>query len=47
MVDRALTILQDSAKLERMRRAAAEHALEFSADRVVPRYEELYNEVLK
>jgi hypothetical protein len=30
-----------------MRRAAAEHALGFSADRVVPAYEELYEEVLE
>jgi len=46
MSERALRILEDPATLQRMRRAAAEHALQFSADRVVPRYEELYNEVL-
>ena len=46
MSERALRILTDSALYERMRRAAAAHALEFSADRVVPRYEKLYEEVL-
>jgi len=29
-----------------LKHAAAAHALEFSADRVVPRYEQLYEEVL-
>jgi len=29
-----------------MRRSAVQRALEFSADRVVPRYEHLYEEVL-
>jgi L-malate glycosyltransferase len=46
MADRSLRILEEPALLQRMRRAAAEHALEFSADRVVPQYEALYNEVL-
>ncbi|HLQ68381.1 MAG TPA: N-acetyl-alpha-D-glucosaminyl L-malate synthase BshA [Gemmatimonadales bacterium] len=46
MSERALRILTDSALQERMRRAAAERAREFSADRVVPRYERLYEEVL-
>jgi N-acetyl-alpha-D-glucosaminyl L-malate synthase BshA len=46
MAERALRILEDPGTLERMRRAAAEHALQFSADRVVPRYEALYQEVL-
>jgi N-acetyl-alpha-D-glucosaminyl L-malate synthase BshA len=47
MAERALRILKDAAEQERMRRAAAARALEFSADRVVPRYEKLYEEVLK
>ncbi|MGH7522566.1 MAG: N-acetyl-alpha-D-glucosaminyl L-malate synthase BshA [Gemmatimonadales bacterium] len=46
MVERALRVLEDSALHERLRRDAAAHALEFSADRVVPRYEALYEEVL-
>ena len=47
MAERALRVLQDGAALEKMRHAAAEHALGFSADRVVPAYEELYEEVLE
>src|SRR5437016_1451759 len=46
MSERALRILKDSALQERMRRSAVQRALEFSADRVVPRYEHLYEEVL-
>lgn len=46
MVERALRVLGDPAEHERMKRSAATHALEFSADRVVPRYEALYQEVL-
>ena len=46
MANRAMQILEP-ATLERMRRAATEHALEFSTDRVVPQYEALYNEVLQ
>jgi N-acetyl-alpha-D-glucosaminyl L-malate synthase BshA len=46
MAERALHILGDPAEHARMRRCAAEHALSFSADRVVPRYEKLYEEVL-
>jgi len=47
MAERALSVLRDDGALERMRRAAAAHALGFSADRVVPAYEELYEEVLE
>jgi len=47
MAERAMRILEEPAMLQRMRRAAAKLALEFSADRVVPQYEALYNEVLK
>jgi N-acetyl-alpha-D-glucosaminyl L-malate synthase BshA len=47
MVERALRMLEDPAEHERMKRNAAARALEFSADRVVPRYEQLYQEVLR
>src|SRR5437660_6501694 len=46
MTERALAVLQDGATHERMRRAAAARALEFSTERVVPRYEALYQDVL-
>ncbi len=46
MSERALRILNDSALRERMKRSAAQRALEFSANRVVPRYEQVYEEVL-
>jgi glycosyltransferase involved in cell wall biosynthesis len=46
MADRALRLLKDPAMLDQMRRTAAEHSLDFSADRVVPQYEALYQEVL-
>ena len=46
MSERALQVLQDPAEHERLKRNAAARALEFSADRVVPRYEKLYEEVL-
>jgi N-acetyl-alpha-D-glucosaminyl L-malate synthase BshA len=47
MTERAAALLQDRATHERMRRAAAAHALTFSADRIVPRYEQLYQDVLR
>jgi N-acetyl-alpha-D-glucosaminyl L-malate synthase BshA len=46
MAERATRVLKDPALQQRMRRDAAQHALEFSADRVVPRYEKLYEDVL-
>jgi len=46
MAERALHVLENPAEHERLKRAAAARALEFSADRVVPRYEQLYEEVL-
>jgi N-acetyl-alpha-D-glucosaminyl L-malate synthase BshA len=46
MTERALAILRDPAGLARMRAAAAARALEFSTDAVVPRYEQVYREVL-
>src|SRR2546426_9768853 len=39
--------LGDAAPQARMRDAAARRALEFAADRVVPRYEQLYEDVLR
>jgi len=46
MTERAVALLKDAATHERMRRAAAARALEFSAELVVPRYEGLYQDVL-
>ncbi len=46
MAERALRVLTDATEHERLKRNAAARALEFSADRVVPRYEALYQEVL-
>jgi glycosyltransferase involved in cell wall biosynthesis len=46
MAERALRVLQDRAEHERLRRNAAARALEFSADRVVPLYEQVYTAVL-
>src|SRR6267143_5632362 len=46
MTGRAVAVLKDGATHERMCRAAAARALEFSTERVVPRYEALYQDVL-
>ena len=46
MAERALRILDDPAEHERLKQQAASRALEFAADKVVPRYEALYEEVL-
>ena len=46
MTERALAILQDRALHARMRTAAATRALAFSAEKVVPQYEKLYEDVL-
>jgi len=46
MVGRCLELLQDPSRLQRMRALAVIRAAEFSADRVVPQYEALYQEVL-
>ena len=46
MAERAIAILKDAAAHERMKRNAAARALDFSADKIVPRYEKLYEEVL-
>ncbi len=47
LVANGVRILTDGALLERMRAAAARRALEYSADRVVPLYERLYEDVLR
>jgi len=47
MSERALRVLQDSSEHERLKRTAAARALDFSADHIVPRYEQLYEEVLR
>jgi N-acetyl-alpha-D-glucosaminyl L-malate synthase BshA len=46
MTERALAILKDGAEHERLRRNAAARALEFSTERVVPRYEKVYQDLL-
>jgi N-acetyl-alpha-D-glucosaminyl L-malate synthase BshA len=46
MVAAALRVLQDPAEHERLRGNAAARALDFSAERIVPLYEKLYEEVL-
>lgn len=47
MTKRALEVLRDPVRLETFRRAAVTRAAEFSADRVVPLYERLYEDVLR
>ena len=47
MIVHSLRVLRDGALHARMRAAAARRALEFSADRIVPRYEQLYEDVLR
>ncbi len=46
MTERALAALTDAAGHERLKRNAAARALDFAAERVVPRYEQLYEGVL-
>jgi L-malate glycosyltransferase len=46
MTERALAVLTNSGERERLKRNAAARALEFAAERVVPRYERLYESVL-
>ena len=45
MAERATRILENTAEHARLQRNAAARALDFSADKVVPRYEALYEEV--
>jgi len=47
LAERAVAVLKDATLHARLRRAAAARALEFSAERVVPRYEALYQDVLR
>jgi N-acetyl-alpha-D-glucosaminyl L-malate synthase BshA len=47
MIDRALRVLRDDALHARLRTAAARRALEFAAERIVPRYERVYEDVLR
>src|SRR5467141_435647 len=47
MIDRALRVLRDDALHARLRTAAARRALVFAADRIVPRYERVYEDVLR
>ena len=44
---RAVELLRDRARHARMREAAIAKAREFSADRIVPMYESLYEEVVR
>jgi len=44
---RVVELLRDQARHERMREAAIAKAREFSADRIVPLYESLYEEVIR
>jgi N-acetyl-alpha-D-glucosaminyl L-malate synthase BshA len=47
MTNRALEVLRDPARLEALRRAAVARAAVFSADKIVPHYERLYEDVLR
>jgi glycosyltransferase involved in cell wall biosynthesis len=40
-------LLTDDVRLERFRVKARERALEFSIEKILPQYENLYNSVLK
>ena len=44
---RAVELLRDAPRYAAMREAALAKAREFSADRIVPMYEQLYEEVLR
>jgi len=47
MIAHGLRLLRDGALQARMGDAAARRALEFAADRIVPRYEQVYEDVLR
>jgi N-acetyl-alpha-D-glucosaminyl L-malate synthase BshA len=47
MAERALRVLESADLYKTLRQNAAARALEFAADHVVPRYEALYEEVLR
>ena len=46
MTEKCVAILKDAREHERLRRNAAARALEFAAERIVPRYEKLYEDLL-
>jgi len=46
MARRSIELLQDPVRHRAMREAAIAHASTFSADRIVPMYEELYAEAV-
>jgi len=46
MAARAVQVLQNADEHARLKQQAADRALDFSAEKVVPRYEALYEEVL-
>jgi len=47
MTDRAIAALRDPAYLAELRQGAVRRAGDFSADRIVPQYERLYEDVLR
>jgi N-acetyl-alpha-D-glucosaminyl L-malate synthase BshA len=47
MTERAIDILKDTARREAMQRAAVARAGDFAAERIVPQYERLYEDVLR
>jgi N-acetyl-alpha-D-glucosaminyl L-malate synthase BshA len=47
MSERAIELLQDPARHQAMQRAAVARAADFSAERIVPQYERLYEDVLR
>jgi len=47
MTARAIDVLRDPERLAEMRRGAVARAADFSADRIVPQYERLYEDVLR
>jgi hypothetical protein len=47
MTERAVAVLNDPALHARLRAAAAARARDFAADKIVPRYEQLYEDVLR
>jgi hypothetical protein len=46
MAAKAIAILSDAKRHERMRAAAAQRALAFATELVVPQYEALYEDVM-
>ena len=47
MTQRALEALRDPARLETLRRAAVARAADFAAEKIVPQYERVYEDVLR